>query len=407
MLRMAFSCLGVATGSLGAAAYSAREKRFKRMWGLLARSAWEIPHENTTRTLYHRGFCPSESSVDHTLNVALVGYGFVGKVFHAPLVAHTLGMHLHTVVSRDPAKVQQDHPEVRVLADPKEAFADPVIDLVVIATPNETHAPLAIAALAQGKHVIVDKPFTVTLAEAEQVIAQAHASGRYVSVFQNRRWDTDFLTLRQLIGAGLLGEITEFHSHFDRFRPVVVDRWRESPTPGGGLWYDLGPHLIDQALQLFGWPEAISVDLAQQRTAARTTDYFHAQLRYPQHRVHLHAGSLVAASGLRLAVHGTRGSFIKHGLDPQEDSLRAGGKPGEPGWGMDPSPGQLTVDDQGTKRVESVESVPGDYRQYYAAMRDAIVRGDPVPVSTGEALDVMRLIELGIRSSAERREVGL
>lgn len=345
--------------------------------------------------------------MDHILNVALVGYGFVGKVFHAPLIAHTPGMHLHTVVSRDAGKVHLDHPQIRVLADPQEAFADSAIDLVVIATPNETHAPLAKAALAQGKHVVVDKPFTITVAEAEQVVAEAHARGRYVSVFQNRRWDTDFLTVRRLISEGLLGEIAEYHSHFDRFRPTVVDRWRESPAPGGGLWYDLGPHLVDQALQLFGQPEAISADLAQQRTGARTTDYFHAQLRYPQHRVHLHAGSLVPAAGLRFAIHGRRGSFIKHGLDPQEDSLRAGGKPGEPGWGVDISPGQLTVNDQGTMRLESVESVPGDYRQYYAAMRDAILHGGPVPVSTGEALDVMRVIELGIRSSAERREVSL
>jgi predicted dehydrogenase len=345
--------------------------------------------------------------INSRLNVALVGYGFVGKVFHAPLIAHTPGMHLHTVVSRDAGKVHLDHPQVRVVADSREAFADPDVDLVVIATPNETHAPLAMAALAQGKHVVVDKPFTVTMGEAEQVIAQARASSRHVSVFQNRRWDTDFLTVRRLIGEGVLGEIAEFHSHFDRFRPTVVDRWRESASPGGGLWYDLGPHLIDQALQLFGRPDAISVDLAQQRAAARTTDYFHAQLRYPRRRVHLHAGSLVAASGLRFAVHGTRGSFIKHGLDPQEDSLRTGGNPGEPGWGVDPSPGQLTVDDQGTMRMESVESMPGDYRQYYAAMRDAILRSGQVPVSTGEALDVMRLIELGIKSSVERREVGL
>ncbi|WP_368566031.1 oxidoreductase [Pseudoxanthomonas sp. UTMC 1351] len=345
--------------------------------------------------------------MDNTLNVALVGYGFVGKVFHAPLIAHMPGMRLHTVVSRDAGKVHLDHPQVRVLADPQDAFADSAIDLVVVATPNETHAPLAIAALAQGRHVVVDKPFTVTLAEAEQVIAQAHTSGRCLSVFQNRRWDADFLTVRRLIDEGMLGEIMEFHSHFDRFRPTVVDRWRESTAPGGGLWYDLVPHLVDQALQLFGLPEAIFADLAQQRAGARATDYFHAQLRYPRHRVHLHAGSLVAASGLRFAAHGTRGSFVKHGLDPQEDSLRAGGKPGEPGWGVDPSPGQLTVDDQGTMRVESVESVPGDYRQYYAAMRDAILHGGPVPVSSDEALDVMRVIELGIRSSAERREVSL
>jgi predicted dehydrogenase len=341
------------------------------------------------------------------LNVALVGYGFVGKVFHAPLIAHTPGLHLHTVVSRDADKVHLDHPRVRVLADPREAFADSAIGLVVIATPNDTHASLATAALAHGRHVVVDKPFTVTLAEAGQVIDQARASGRCLSVFQNRRWDSDFLTVQRLIDEGLLGQIAEFHSHFDRFRPTVRDRWRESPAAGGGLWYDLAPHLLDQALQLFGQPEAISVDLAQQRKGARATDYFHAQLRYPQRRVHLHAGSLVAAGGLRFAVHGSRGSFVKHGLDPQEDSLRAGGQPGDPGWGVDPSPGQLTLDDQGTLRVASLDSQPGDYRKYYAAMRDAISHGSPVPVSAEEALDVMRLIELGIQSSAERREIGL
>lgn len=349
----------------------------------------------------------SEPNVDRNLNVALVGYGFVGKVFHAPLIAHTPGLQLHTVASRDAGKVRPDHPQVRVVADPQEAFADSAIDLVVIATPNDTHAPLALAALAQGRHVVVDKPFTVTRTEAEQVIAQARASGRLVSVFQNRRWDADFLTVRRLLDEGSLGEVAEFHSHFDRFRPTVVDRWRERAAPGGGLWYDLGPHLIDQALQLFGLPEAMSADLAQQRVGARATDYFHAQLRYPQRRVHLHAGSLVAANGPRFAVHGTRGSFVKHGLDPQEDGLRTGAQPGEPGWGVDPSPGQLTVDDQGTIRMESVESVPGDYRRYYSAMRDAILRGDPVPVSPQEALEVMRLIELGIQSSAERREIPL
>ncbi|KAF1723212.1 oxidoreductase [Pseudoxanthomonas wuyuanensis] len=342
-----------------------------------------------------------------TLQVALIGYGFVGKVFHAPLIAHTEGLNLHTVVSRQPDVVAAAFPQVRIVAEADAAFADPAVDLVVIAAPNSAHAPLAEAALRHGKHVVVDKPFTVTLAEAQSVLAHAERSGRVLSVFQNRRWDADFLTVRKLIASGRLGEVAEFHSHFDRFRPRVADRWRERDEPGGGLWFDLGPHLLDQALQLFGMPQAIFADLAQQRAAAKTVDYFNVLLRYPRRRVVLHAGSLVPASGLRFAVHGTRGSYLKHGLDGQEDRLRAGGMPGEPGWGTDTQPGQLTVDEGGTLRTGSVASVPGDYREYYRGMRAAIMDGRPPPVTPQEALEVMGLIEMGIQSSLERREIAL
>lgn len=340
------------------------------------------------------------------LNVALVGYGFVGKVFHAPLITHTPGLHLHTVVSRDAGKVHADHAQVRVVAQASEAFADPAIDLVVIASPNDSHAPLALPALDQGKHVVVDKPFTVTLEEARSVVDRASECGRLLSVFQNRRWDADFLTLRQLIEAGSLGEIAEFHSHFDRFRPQVQDRWRESAAHGGGLWFDLGPHLVDQALQLFGPPQAVLADLAEQRQGARTTDYFHVQLRYPHTRVHLHAGSLVPEHGRRFAVHGSRGSYLKQGLDTQEDQLRAGGMPGDPGWGEDPRHGQLSeLNEKGELQSRLVASTPGDYRHYYVGMRAAIVEGASLPVTAEQALHVMRIITLGEQSQRERREV--
>lgn len=342
------------------------------------------------------------------LNVALVGYGYVGKVFHAPLIQATPGLALHTVVSRDAGKVHADWPQLRVLAEAAQAFADPAIDLVVIASPNDSHAPLALAALDHGKHVVVDKPFTVTVAEAEAVIARAQARGRLASVFQNRRWDADFLTLQQLLQDGTLGEIAELHSHFDRFRPQVQARWRESAVAGAGLWYDLGPHLLDQAVQLFGLPLALQADLALQREQAQAPDYFHVQLRYPRCRVHLHAGSLVTANGLRFAVHGSRGSYLKQGLDAQEDRLRAGERPGDAGWGEDPRPGQIhQIDAQGDTRVQTVASQAGDYRRYYAAMHAAITQGAPVPVSGAEAVQLMRLIALGERSCAERRELAV
>lgn len=339
------------------------------------------------------------------LNVALVGYGFVGKVFHAPLIANTPGLRLHTVVSSDAAKVLTDHPGMHVVAEPEATFADPDIDLVVVAAPNPVHAALASAALAQGKHVVVDKPFTVTLQQAQQVVADAERAGRIVSVFQNRRWDADFLTLRKLIAEGALGEVMEFHSHFDRYRPVVADRWRERDEPGSGLWYDLGPHLLDQALQLFGMPEAVFADIALQRDGAMTADYFHVLLRYPKLRVVLHAGSLVSGQALRFAVHGTRASYLKHGLDSQEDALRKGGIPGQAGWGMDPLPGGLSTESADGMKAEPMQGIPGDYVRYYAAMRDAILHGGTAPVTPQQALEVMAMLEWALESSATHREV--
>ncbi|MEO8365039.1 MAG: oxidoreductase [Pseudoxanthomonas sp.] len=339
------------------------------------------------------------------LNVALVGYGFVGKVFHAPLIANIPGLRLHTVVSSDATKVLADHPGVRVVAEPETAFADPEINLVVIAAPNPVHAALASAALAQGKHVVVDKPFTVTVQQAKQVVADAEQAGRIVSVFQNRRWDADFLTVRKLIAEGALGDVMEFHSHFDRYRPVVADRWRERDEPGSGLWYDLGPHLLDQALQLFGMPEAVFADIALQRDGAMAADYFHVLLRYPKLRVVLHAGSLVSGQPLRFAVHGTRASYLKQGLDPQEDALRKGETPGREGWGIDPLPGVLRTETTEGVRTDAVESIPGNYVHYYAAMRDAVVHGNPAPVTPQQALEVMAILEWAQESSTTRREI--
>jgi predicted dehydrogenase len=336
------------------------------------------------------------------INVALVGYGYAGSVFHAPLIGSTPGLRLHSVVSGDPPKVLADHPDVRVMAEAEAAFADPAVDLVVIATPNEFHAPLAHAALAQGKHVVVDKPFTVTLAEAESLAAHAGRAGRLLAVFHNRRWDADFLTLRRLIGDGSLGEIVQFESHFDRFRPQPRDRWRERAGPGSGLWFDLGPHLADQALSLFGMPEDIYADLGALRQGAETDDYFHVLLRYPRRRVILHATCLAAATPpLRFAVHGTEGSFIKHGFDAQEEDLKTGRTPDDPHWGADPQPGMLTW--MGRAEPETIQGEPGRYRQFYASVRDAIHGKAPNPVPPREAAAVMAIIEAAVSSAESGR----
>lgn len=340
-------------------------------------------------------------------NVALVGYGFAGRVFHAPLIAHTPGLRLHTVASSDAAKVRADWPRARVVADPHAAFADPAIDLVVLATPNHTHAALAVAALRAGRHVVVDKPFAPTLAEAEAVVAAAEAAGRLVSAFHNRRWDTEFLTLQRLIADGALGEVVELRSHFDRYRPQVPDRWRERPGPGAGLWLDLGPHLVDQALQLFGPPEAVQADIAAFRDGARVDDWFEVSLHWPRRRAVLHASTLAAEHRLRFLAHGTAASFLKHGLDPQEARLRAGIAPGAAGWDRDPSPGELVRIEDGAARRTPVASVPGDYRAYYAGIRDALRGEAPPPVTAAEILAAMRVLEAAQESAIRGARIAL
>ncbi|WP_312111303.1 oxidoreductase [Pantoea septica] len=341
------------------------------------------------------------------LRVGLIGYGFASKTFHAPLIAGTADVELAAISSSDEGKVHADWPQVKVVADPQALLEDPSLQLIVIPTPNDTHFPLAKAALNAGKHVVVDKPFTVTLSQARELEALAKAKGRLLSVFHNRRWDSDFLTLKQLLKEGTLGEVRYFESHFDRFRPEVRQRWREMKGAGSGIWYDLGPHLLDQALQLFGAPVAINVDMAEMRPGAQTTDYFHATLTYPQRRVVLHASMLVAAESPRYVVHGTRGSYVKYGLDPQEDRLKAGDFPPAEDWGYDMRDGVLTLADGEGVKEETLMTQPGNYPAYYAAVSDAISGRGNNPVTAEEAIQVMELIELGLQSAEKRQTLSL
>lgn len=341
------------------------------------------------------------------IRVGLVGFGFASKTFHAPLIAGTSGMELAAISSSDSGKVHAEYPSVQVVSDPQQLFDDPSLQLVVIPTPNDTHFPLAKAALNAGKHVVVDKPFTVTLSQAHELEALANAKGLLLSVFHNRRWDSDFLTLKTLLKEGSLGEVRYFESNFVRFRPEVRQRWREQKGAGSGIWFDLGPHLIDQALQLFGSPVAVHLDIANLRPGAVTTDYFHATLIYPQRRVILHGSMLVAADSARYQVHGTHGSFVKYGLDPQEENLRTGARPPLEEWGYDMRDGTLTLL-KGEERVEQrLLTVPGNYPAYYAGIRDAVNGVGENPVKVAEAIQVMEIIELGLQSAEKRQTVSL
>lgn len=341
-----------------------------------------------------------------SVRVGLIGYGYAGKTFHAPLIATTPGFAFTHVSSSNAAKVHEDWPDVQVLPTPDALIECQDIDLVVVATPNNTHFPLAQKALLAGKHVVVDKPFTLTLNEAKRLDELAKEQGLLLSVFHNRRWDSDFLTVKALLEKQTLGQLAYFESHFDRYRPEVRQRWREQGGEGSGIWYDLGPHLLDQALCLFGQPEDITLDTALLRPEAQAVDYFHAALRYPGHRVVLHASMLAAAESPRFILHGTSGSFIKYGLDPQEEHLKAGKKPTEVDWGVDKRDGVITtLQDDGALLSENIATLPGNYPAFYHAVFHAIVGKGDNPVKAEEAIHVMALIELGLNSAREKKTV--
>ncbi|EPT7316535.1 oxidoreductase [Klebsiella oxytoca] len=336
------------------------------------------------------------------IRVGLIGYGYASKTFHAPLISGTPGMTLAAVASSDENKVHADWPAMPVVSGPERILNDPNIDLVVIPTPNDTHFPLAKAALEAGKHVVVDKPFTVTLSQARELEALAKSGGRLLSVFHNRRWDSDFLTVKALINEGLLGEVGYFESHFDRYRPQMRNRWREQGGPGSGIWYDLAPHLLDQVVNLFGLPVSMQVDLAQLRPGSQSTDYFHAVLAWPQRRVVLHGTLVAAAETARFIIHGSRGSYVKYGLDPQEERLKSGERLPQEDWGYDMRDGVLTRAEGEDTTEESWLTLPGNYPAYYAAIRDALNGSGTNPVPASQAIQIMELIELGLESARHR-----
>jgi predicted dehydrogenase len=342
------------------------------------------------------------------INVGLVGFGYAGQTFHAPLIGATPGLALAAVASRDASKVSARlGAGVAVHADAAALIGDPGIDLVVIASPNATHFPLAQAALGAGKHVVIDKPFAASAADAAQLVRLAQERGLVLSVFHNRRWDSTTRTAQRLLADGTLGAIRHAALHFDRFRPQPQARWKEDAEAGGGLWMDLAPHLLDEALLYFGMPLAVSADLATLRPGGQSDDGFHARLRYADGlRVDLGASMLAAIARPRIALHGLRGSYVKQNLDPQENDLKAGRVPG-PDWGLDAEAGVLAVEHDGVVRTRALPTEHGAYPAYYRQVAEAIRGSGPNPVPALAALDVMRLLDAGRRSAAERREVVL
>jgi len=338
------------------------------------------------------------------IRTGLIGYGLGGLAFHAPLIDAVPALELAAIATSRAAAVHERYPAVTVLPDAAALLADPDIALVVISTPNDTHFALARAALEAGKHVVIDKPFANSVAEAETLIALAEAQGRLLSVFHNRRWDGDFRTVRTLIETGRIGDITLYEARWDRFRPGLRGNWHEDVGPGGGILIDLGPHLIDQALTLFGPPERITADIFSQREGSQVDDYFDLTLHYGRMRVLLSSAAIVPAPRPRFAVHGTRASFVKYGVDPQEAQLRDGGRADAPDHGVEDAAqyGQLIGSD-GNR--ETIATERGDYRCFYAGVARAIAEGAPAPVSPADALAGLRVIELARQSAAEGRSL--
>jgi scyllo-inositol 2-dehydrogenase (NADP+) len=345
------------------------------------------------------------------IDVGLIGFGLAGRAFHAQVIRAVPGLRLAAILQRSGNEAAEQYPDVRIVRTLDELLSIPEIRLVVIATPNDSHFPLAYQCLAAGRDVLVDKPFTTTLEEAISLVEFSKKQGRLLTVYQNRRCDGDFQAVAKFVASGLLGRIVRFESNYDRFRPQLKrNAWRERSGPGTGIFFDIAPHLIDHALLLFGLPESLTADIRKEREGAVADDAFDLAFHYPGGlRADLRSSILAAATRPRFLLHGTQGAFVKQSFDPQENNLRHGHVPTDSAWGAEPEEnwGLLTLSENGTLTQRRVPSANCDYRDFYANLRDALIGKAKLAVSTDWALNVMRLLELARQSSDERRTVSV
>lgn len=343
------------------------------------------------------------------INVGLIGFGMSGRVFHAPIIDAVKGFRLRKIFERKEENIniiREKYPQTIIVDSVDNMLNDENIDLVVVASPNTLHYELARRALEAGKHIIVEKPFTVTSYEAEELLTIAKRKGKLITAYQNRRWDSDFKTVKKIIEGGLLGNIVEYEAHFDRFRDFFKNTWREKDLPGSGILYDLGSHLIDQALSLFGEPSEVFGNTLIQRQGGETIDNFEIILRYPDKKITLKSGMLVRAPLPHFIVLGTKGSFIKYGIDVQEENLKMGLTPKDSeDWGREPENlwGTINTEINGVHFIGKIESESGDYRGFYENIYRAILQEDQLAVKPKHALNTIKVIELAMRSNKEKR----
>ncbi|HKV25392.1 MAG TPA: Gfo/Idh/MocA family oxidoreductase [Candidatus Acidoferrum sp.] len=341
------------------------------------------------------------------IEVGLIGFGLAGRAFHAPVISRVPGLRLAAILQRTGNEAAAAYPDARIVRTLDELLSIPRIRLIVVATPNSSHFSIAQQCLAAGRDVLVDKPFTTTLEEAQEMVAFAKKQRRILTVYQNRRYDGDFQALLQIASSGALGRLVRFESNYDRFRPNLKrGAWREQPGPGNGIFFDLAPHLIDYALTLFGMPEAVTAEIRIEREGAVVDDAFDLAFHFRSGvRADLRSSILAAAPRPRFLLFGTRGSFFKQSVDPQENNLRFGKIPAEGSWGAEPEErwGVLSLFENDEIVQKRVPSAGSDFRDFYGNLRDALLGKAEVTVTPEYALDVMRLLELARRSSGERR----
>ena len=342
------------------------------------------------------------------IRVGLVGFGMSGRVFHAPLLSSVEGLELAAVVERHTDNAAQRYPGIAIYRSLEAMLADPSLGLFVAATPSGTHFQAARQILEAGRNVVVDKPMSVASAEIAQLMELAAARDALLIPFHNRRWDSDFQTLYKLIRENSLGRLVHLQSNLDRWNPGSARRaWKDDPAQGGGILLDLGTHLADQALALFGKPEAVGAEVLRERSGEGSNDAFTLRLRYPAFSVTLAANWLSSLARPRYHLRGTNGNYWKWGLDPQEAALNQITRIGDTLWGTEPPAnwGTLSVDVRGGVVTHPVAPIPGDYRLFYAGVRDALLGKSHVPVSALAAWRVARLLEWAAESSAQRREI--
>jgi len=344
------------------------------------------------------------------IKTGIASYGMSGWVFHAPLLHVHQGFDIAVILERTSNRSTERYPYVRIVPTYDEMLADPEIELVIVNTPDNLHYEMCLQALEAGKHLVVEKPFTQTSSQADELIAKAKEKGLIISVFQNRRWDSDFLTVKKVIDGKMLGRLVEYEAHFDRFRNYIQENtWKELAEIGTGTIYNLGPHLIDQALVLFGLPSSVTADLRKQRSGSQVDDAFTLWLNYADVKVTLKAGYLVRSPGPRYLLHGTEGSFLKVGYDPQEEQLKAGILPGSPGWGEEAKENMGTLDTtiDGLHFQGTLESIAGNYLAYYDTVHQALTEGIVTGVTAEQGRDVIRIIEAALLSSKSQKAVSL
>ncbi len=348
------------------------------------------------------------------IRTAIIGYGLSGRVFHAPFIDVVEGYDLTKISTSRPesiAMIEERYPVTAVVPDGKSIIDDPEIDLVIVTSPNTDHFRWSREALLAGKHVVVEKPFTVNVEEADELIEIAQRQQKILTVYHNRRFTSDTRTVKKLLESGLLGDIVDYESHFDRYRinPRPNGAWREQSLPGSGIFYDLGSHLIDQALWFFGMPQAVTAEINNQRSWVLTDDHFDLRLHYATFTATLKSGMICRIPGPTYMLHGTNGSFVKYGLDIQEATLDGGAIPQGKDWGKEPESiwGSIDAEYKGVKIKGKLESEQGDYRDYFINLRDAINGKAEIAVKPEEARNVMRIIEIAFQSSREKRTIAL